>query len=146
MEIKTITVNKTQDRPEGVKLDVVVPQSPLETDLICYLLTGFLRQAQTAGRVKLDLPESFQIRYQSEGSYLVSTAPGSAHGTPYYAPPRPLAVVAVQRFGKRFDIAYANVSQSAFAARKGSAEPVEESTGATSDAPEAAEEQPAENV
>lgn len=121
METKKITVNKSPERPNGVEIEVVVPKDELEIQVLSYLLEGFLRDAHASGKLKMDLPDRSQLSYQNEGSFLVSSAPGTgsnANGSPYYSPARPLAIVAIQRFGRRFDLAYAEIKQAAFNAAK----------------------------
>jgi len=120
MELKTITVNKSEKQPEGITIDVVVPQSQLEIQTLAYLLTGFVRDAEKAKRFNIKLPTAFSLQYQSEGSFLISTAPGPAVSktSSYYQPPKPLAVLAIQQVKNQFDLAYAEVQQSAFSTRE----------------------------
>ncbi len=121
MQVKTITVNKTAKNNDGIKIDVVVPQADTEVELLSYLLAGFIRDAHGAGRFKVDLPDQYQVTYQAEGSFLVTTESGvttTKGSSPFYSPPKPVAVVAIQRFGKRFDLAYAAINQDAFKAQK----------------------------
>ncbi len=118
MQSKKIAVNKNEKQPEGVTIEVIEPENQLETDTLTWLLASYLREQKTAKRLKFELPDSFQLRYQAEGSFLLSTAPGRDTTSPYYAPPRPLAVLALQRVGRRFDVAYAVIDQQAFATAK----------------------------
>lgn len=130
METKKITVNKSPERPNGVEIEVVVPKDDLEIQVLSYLLEGFLRDAHTGGKLKVELPERYALSYQNEGSFLVSAAPGTgsnANGSPYYSPARPLAIIAIQRFGRRFDLAYAEIKQAAFNTQK----PAEDAQPAT---------------
>jgi hypothetical protein len=125
MQIKTITVNKSDKNKEGVKIDVVVPSSDVEIETISFLLAGYIRDAANTGKFKVDLPEQYRLTYQAEGSFLLTTEPGvtaaKSGGSPYYTPPKPVAVVAIQRFGKRYDLAYAAINQEAFKTQKAAA-------------------------
>lgn len=122
MQIKTITVNKSDKNKEGVKIDVVVPSSDVEIELLSFLMAGYIRDAATNGKFKVDLPDQYRITYQAEGSFLLTTEPGvtatKSGGSPYYTPPKPVAVVAIQRYGKRYDLAYAAINQEAFKTQK----------------------------
>ena len=122
MQIKTITVNKSEKNKDGVKIDVVVPASDVEIELLSFLMAGYIRDAATNGKCKVDLPDQYRITYQAEGSFLLTTEPGvtavKSGGNPYYTPPKPVAVVAIQRFGKRYDLAYAAINQEAFKTQK----------------------------
>ncbi|HAI13724.1 MAG TPA: hypothetical protein DCM28_18605 [Phycisphaerales bacterium] len=122
MQIKTITVNKSEKNKEGVKIDVVVPASDVEIELLSFLMAGYIRDAATNGKFKVDLPDQYRITYQAEGSFLITTEPGvsaaKSGGNPFYTPPKPVAVVAIQRFGKRYDLAYAAINQEAFKTQK----------------------------
>jgi len=114
MQTKKIKVNRTEQSPEGVEIEVVEPEGDLEVQTLAYLLEGHVRNAKAAGILKMDLPEAFVLKYQSEGSFLMMAAAGAGGGSPYYAPPRPVAVLAIQKAGNRFDLAYAELKQSAF--------------------------------
>ena len=41
MKTDKITVNKTSERPEGVEIEIVQPESRLEGKVLCYLLTAW---------------------------------------------------------------------------------------------------------
>ena len=123
MQIKTITVNKSDKNTDGVKIDVVVPSADVEIELVSFLLAGFIRDAASTGKFKVELPDQYRITYQYEGSFLITTEPGVAaaakgNASPYYTPPKPIAVVAIQRHGKRYDLAYAAINQEAFKTQK----------------------------
>jgi len=126
MQVKTISVNKTAEKPEGVNINVVVPEGQVETDVMNYLLIGFLQSARQGGGLKMDLPDRFMVAHQADGSFLVSSEPGMKTKSGYYSPPEPLAIVALQQHGKRFDLAYAQIRQNAFQSR-----PVEPADAAT---------------
>ena len=125
MQIKTITVNKTEKNKEGVKIDVVVPSSDVEIETLSFLMAGYIRDAAANGKFKVDLPEQYRLTSQAEGSFLLTTEPGvsaaKSGGNPFYTPPKPVAVVAIQRFGKRYDLAYAAINQEAFKTQKAAA-------------------------
>lgn len=76
MQIKTITVNKTDKNKDGVKIDVVVPASDVEIELLSFLLAGFIRDAASNGKFRVNLPDQYRITYQAEGSFLLTTEPG----------------------------------------------------------------------
>ncbi|MBL4701043.1 MAG: hypothetical protein JKX85_07280 [Phycisphaeraceae bacterium] len=133
MQIKTITVNKTDKNKDGVKIDVVVPASDVEIELLSFLLAGFVRDSVNTSKLKVSLPDQYRITYQSEGSFLITTEAGvgasKGGGTPYYTPPKPVAVIAIQRSGKRFDLAYAAINQEAFKTQKAPADDAAKASG-----------------
>lgn len=112
MKTETITVNKTEQNPNGVQIELVQPESKLEEGVLNYLLASFLRDAKKRERVPYALPDNFTVSHQGRGSFLVSAfavaQPGETPG--YYQPPRPIAVIGVAMFGNRFDVIHAEIN------------------------------------
>lgn len=110
MKTDTIHVNKTPDNPQGIEVEIVQPETPLETGVMEYLLTAFVHQARSNKALPYELPESFQIQHQTAGSF---AAIGAKQDTanPYYQPPRPLAVLAVRKAGVGYDVIHAEIKQ-----------------------------------
>jgi len=113
MKTTKVSVNKTADKPEGVEINVIEPEDVIEIQVLTYLLQGFVRDAKSRGTFKLELPESFSISYQREGSFLLTSGPqvpntqGKVHT--YYTPPKPLAVLAIHSRGKQLDVVYGEI-------------------------------------
>ena len=99
MKTDKITVNKTSERPEGVEIEIVQPESRLEGKVLCYLLTGHLRQIKD--QLQFELPDRFSVEHRTNGTFLV-TAP--TEQSEFYEPARPIAVVGIQAVGQRIGI------------------------------------------
>lgn len=106
METIGIDVNKTAENPDGIKINIVEPQSPLEEKLLSHLLAGFLQNSKLSGNLQLDLPDAFRVEHTSKGSFLV-TALSSEAG--YYSQPTPIAIVAIRSIGNTFDLVSADL-------------------------------------
>lgn len=124
MKTTKIAVNKSEQQPEGIEIEVVEPENPLEERVLAYLLTGFVRDTKTRGVLKLDLPEQFRVSYEREGSFVLASGPttpdlgGDVHK--YYTPSKPLAVMAIHTIGDRLDVVYGQITpQKPEAAAKG---------------------------
>ena len=114
MKTTKIAVNKSEQQPEGVEIEVVEPENPLEERVLAYLLTGFVRDTKVRGVLKLDLPEQFRVGYEREGSFVLASGPatpdlgGDVHT--YYTPSKPLAVMAIHTIGDRLDVVYGQIT------------------------------------
>lgn len=112
MKTDKIQVNKTPQTPNGIEVEIVQPESPLEIGVMEYLLTAFVHQARSNKALPYELPDTFTIQHQAAGSFAaVGTKADPAN--PYYQPPRPLAVLAVRKAGNAFDVIHAEVNQPA---------------------------------
>ncbi len=115
MKTIKVAVNKSEERPDGVEIEVVEPEGTLEQQTLGYLLNGFVRDAASRGTFKLDLPEQYTIAYQREGSFLLSTSPSGPNvrgsSATYYSPGKPLAVLAIHKLANRLDVVYGEISQ-----------------------------------
>ncbi len=110
MKTETITVNKTEENPDGLKLDVVIPTTPMEENLLIFFLKSHLKQAKAADQVPYELPENFMLKYQKEGTFLVSNFPSEdMSGTQYYQNPTPIALVGIRTDGARFELIQAEL-------------------------------------
>jgi hypothetical protein len=122
MKTIKVAVNKSEKQPDGVEIEVVEPESPLEQQTLGYLLNGFVRDASARGTFKLDLPESYTIAYQREGSFLLSTNPSGPNvrgsSATYYSPGKPLAVLAIHKLANRLDVVYGEISRGDDASRQ----------------------------
>ena len=70
-----ITVNKSEDKPEGIEIEVIEPADNQEQRVLAFLLTGYIRDTASRGILKLDLPEQFSVSYEREGSFVVNAGP-----------------------------------------------------------------------
>ena len=114
MKTDKITVNKSDDRPDGVEIDLVQPESKMEEGVLTFLLTSFLRDAKAHDRIPYELPDNFMLTHQGKGSFVVSGFKPQEQDNPtYYQPPRPIAVVGVAQLGNRFDVIHAEVPANA---------------------------------
>lgn len=75
MKTQTVTINKTADRPEGVEVELVTPESDLEQRVLAHLLAGFMRDAPAQGRVDDALPEDVRYEYTRNGSFVAMGTP-----------------------------------------------------------------------
>lgn len=104
MKTEKITVNKTAERPEGIEIDVVVPETPLEEKLISFLLTAHIRELKQANRLPYDLPQQLIIDHRGKGTFLLS---GMVDQGGYYEPPQPIAIVGLRSIAAKFDLIHA---------------------------------------
>ena len=115
MKTIKINVNKTEEQPEGIEIEVVEPDNDLEKRVLGFLLTGFVRDTKSRGVLKLDLPDNFAVSYEREGSFIVADGPrtpnlgGKVHT--YYTPSKPLAVMAIHSVGGRLDVVYGELGK-----------------------------------
>lgn len=107
MKTENVTINKTADRPEGVEVELVHPESELEQGVLAHLLAGFMRDAVASGRVDYNLPEDVRFEYTRNGSFVAMGRPADAPADGMYVPRQPVAIAGIARFGKRFDVIHA---------------------------------------
>ena len=105
MKIEKISVNKTPDRPEGIDIDLVKPESGLEGRVMSFLLTSYLRERKD--NFGFSLPERFSVDHRGEGSFVVAGGQGQSD---LYEPPRPIAVVGVQVRGNRLAVVHGAIN------------------------------------
>ena len=134
MKLDRIRINKSPQQPEGVEIELVKPENPIEENLLGFLLTGYLRDLQRDNRLPYELPEKFGVRHQAEGSFILS---GYYDETKFYEPPAPLLVIGIQSRQGRFSLIHAAIQ----ARSKGQPQPTTASetapiTGATIEPPE----------
>ena len=115
MKTIKITVNKSQQQPEGIEIEVVEPENKLEERVLTYLLAGFVRDTKTRGVLKLDIPDQFTVSYERQGSFVLASGPGtpslSGDVHTYYTPSKPLAVLAIHTVGGRMDVVYGQIGE-----------------------------------
>ena len=139
MKTIKICVNKTEEQPEGIEIEVVEPENDLEKGVLGFLLTGFVRDSSSRGILKLELPAQFNVSYEREGSFLLNEGPsvpnlsGNVHT--YYQPSKPLAVLAVHCVGGRLDVVYGEIAKRAPAEAASNAEPAADAGKADAAAP-----------
>ena len=113
MKPTKVAVNKSAERPDGIEIEVIEPENNLEQRVLSYLLTGFVNNAKNQGNLRIDLPGSFTIEYQREGSFVLYGGPQtpsvSGSQATYYQPQQPKAVLAIHAVGNRFDVVYGAV-------------------------------------
>ena len=125
MKTDKIQVNKTPENAAGIEVEIVQPESPLETGVMEYLLTAFVHQARSNKALPYELPDAFTIQHQAAGSFAaIGTKKDAAN--PYYQPPRPLAVLAVRKAGAGFDVIHAEVKQPTQAQKPSATTPAEQ--------------------
>ena len=116
MKTAKIRVNKTEKTPEGVEIEIVQPESPLEIKVMGYLLTHAVKQAKNDNKISYKLPAQFSVDHRGEGTFIVmGTPPPPATAAPvrgggYYQPPQPLAIVGVRTAGTGFDLIHAELN------------------------------------
>jgi hypothetical protein len=114
MKAIKVSVNKSEDNREGLEIQVVDPENELEQKTLAHLLLSYVRDAVARGTFKVDLPDDFTIQYQREGSFIMLSGPTSPDITgpspTYYSPGKPIAVLAIQNAGDRFDVVYGEIS------------------------------------
>lgn len=115
MKAIKVSVNKSDKTPEGLEIQVVEPENDLEEKTLSHLLLSYVRDAVARGTFKVDLPDTFTIHYQREGSFIMisgPTTPDVSSATPtYYSPGKPVAVLAIQNSGDRFDVVYGEIGK-----------------------------------
>ena len=109
MKVEKITINKTSEQPDGVEIEIVKPEKELQGRVLSFLLASHLRELKNQGRIQYDLPEKFSVEHKGEGTFVISA---SVEEGGYYQSPRPVAIVGIQSFGRRFDIIHAEIKRS----------------------------------
>ncbi len=104
MKTAKITVNKTAERPEGIEIEIVQPENPVEERLLGYLLHPMLLELKRQNRIPYELPARFKVEHRGSGTFVASSSGGEG---PYYEPPKPFAIVGVRVAGATFDIIHA---------------------------------------
>ncbi len=104
MKTEKITVNKTAEQPDGVEIDLVMPDGAMEEKLLAFMLTLYLRDLKRDKRVNYELPERFVVDYRGQGRFVASDVTG---GATYYEPPKPVCVVGLRWAQGRFDLIHA---------------------------------------
>ena len=131
MKTDRIRINKSPQQPEGIEIELVKPENPTEENLLCFLLTGYIRDLKRDGRLPYELPDKFGVRHQSEGSFILS---GYYDESRFYEPPQPLLVIGIQVRQGRFSLIHAAIqARSRGEQQAASAQPI---TGATVEPPE----------
>lgn len=119
MKTSKIRVNKTPEKPEGVEIDIVVPDGALESRLLGYLLVNAVREAKHDNRIPYKLPAAFTIEHRGEGTFAVMGTPpppdtaAPVRGGGYYQPPKPLAIVGIRAVGQTFELIHAELNREA---------------------------------
>ena len=106
MKIDKITVNRSEQKPDGLEIEIVKPEGELQGRVLSYLLASHIREAKRAGNIPYELPDQFTVEHKGEGTFVVS---GNVGGGEYYHPPRPLAIVGIQTTGNRFEMIHAQI-------------------------------------
>jgi len=109
MKLEPKSVNKSDESPDGVEIQVVEAENDVESKLLCHLLRDHLKQLKDSGRLNLDLPKHFSVDYRDGGVFILTRDANSelATGTlEMYQIPRPFAVVLMHLTRGRFDLAY----------------------------------------
>jgi hypothetical protein len=107
---RKVHVNKTAEQPEGVEIEIIIPESSLEQRTLSFLLVGTLREIRRAGQMGYELPENFNVEHTNEGTFVVTTVPGpNAQG--YYEPARAVSILGIRVAGNGFDLVHAEVKQ-----------------------------------
>ena len=133
MKLDRIHINKSAEKPEGIEIELVKPENPIEENLLAFLLTSYVRDLKHDGRLPYDLPEKFGVRHQSEGSFILS---GYYDETKFYEPPLPLLVLGIQSRQGRFSLIHASIQarsrgqQSTQSMNNATVEPLAEQTPA----------------
>jgi hypothetical protein len=119
MKTAKIHVNKTPEKPEGVEIDIVQPETAFEGRVMSYLLTHAVLQAKHDNRIPYKLPAAFHVEHRGEGTFVVLGTPAPAPnaapvpGGGYYQPPRPLAIVGLRMVGQAFEVIHAELNPEA---------------------------------
>jgi hypothetical protein len=106
MKLDRIRINKSPQQPEGVEIELVKPENSTEENLLAFLLTSYIRDLKHDNRLPYDLPEKFGVRYQSEGTFILS---GYYDQSQYYEPPAPILIVGLQSRQGRFSLIHAPI-------------------------------------
>jgi len=107
MKTEKITINKTPQQPDGVQIEIVVPQEDMEERLLSFLLVGFLRDLKQNNRIPYELPERFIVEHRGNGTFVAFTVPGGQG--PFYEQRKPIAMFGIRTFSGRFDLVHAPV-------------------------------------
>lgn len=106
MKLQKIAVNRSAERPEGVEIEIVQPESPLESRVLSFLLPGLVRDADRNGRMAFKVPDQFTIEHRGEGTFVLRRVGGEGG---FYELPRPMAVLGIRAVGHRFDLVHAEL-------------------------------------
>jgi hypothetical protein len=109
MKTDKIRVNKSEQQPEGIELEIVIPESDFETQLLTFTIRGYMEAGRTGKKLPYELPAGYAIEHQSGGSFIVTGHVPQGESA-YYQPPRPIAVVGVRRVPGGFDIIHADLA------------------------------------
>lgn len=107
MKTDRITVNKTAERPEGIEIEIVQPETPLEERLISFMMMPMVRELKRDNRIPYDLPARLKIEHIGNGTFL---ATGQREG-PYYENPNPIAILGLRIVPNGFDLIHAEPRQ-----------------------------------
>jgi hypothetical protein len=130
MKTEKIQVNKSADRPDGIEVEIVQPETPLEEQVICYLMIGLLRDLKQREAIPYDLPDGFRVQHRSAGTFVLV---GGGADSKYYEPPKPIAILGLRKVdARRLDLLHASAIR-----------PVEQPPAAAPTEPATAEEAPA---
>jgi len=119
MKTAKIRVNKTAEKPEGVEIEIVQPETAFEGRVIGFLLSHAVREAKHDNRIPYKLPAAFTIEHRGEGTFVVLGTPPPpqtavpVQGGGYYQPPRPLAIVGLRVLGQNFELIHAELNPEA---------------------------------
>jgi len=111
MKTRTIAVNKNEQNPKGVELELVVAENKLEERIMKFFVGNLLRFMQDRGTLAVTIPEQFYLEYRDGGSFIVCEMPKS-NTEGLYQQGRPHAVVGLRKAGKGFDMVYREVPAS----------------------------------
>jgi len=106
MKLDRIRINKSAQTPEGIEIELVKPENPIEENLLGFLLTGYMRDLKRDGRLPYELPDRFGVRHQTDGSFILS---GYYDETKFYEPPTPLLIIGIQARQGRFNLIHAPI-------------------------------------
>lgn len=106
MKLDRIRINKSAEQPEGIEIELVKPENPIEENLLGFLLTGYIHDLKRDGRLPYELPDKFGVRHQAEGSFILS---GYYDESKFYEPPAPLLVIGIQSRQGRFSLIHASI-------------------------------------
>ena len=141
MKTERITVNKTPQQPQGIDIDLVVPESSFEERVIGFLMAGFLRDLKRENRIPYELPAQVKIDYTGKGTFLLT---GQSTGGAFYEPPFPVALVGLRVAGNTFDLVHAEPKRATQPAQPAAAPSAEQAAPTEQPAPAESSAAPAE--
>ncbi len=107
MKTDKIKVNKTPQQPDGIEIELIQPENPMEERLLSFLIQPFLVNLKRENRIPYDLPARFEVQHRGSGTFL---ATGYFESGTYYEPPRPIAIVGLRVAGNGFDLIHADAN------------------------------------